>query len=380
LSASFKLQNLAQNPHVYIVCGEASGDLHAANLVAAWKTLNPQIHFSAWGGDRLQAQGVQLEQHIRAMSFMGFLEVLQNLGTIRRQFKQLQQSLLAQKPDLLVLVDYPGFNLRMAKWAKDHDIKVLYYISPTVWAWKQNRVYKIQKYVAKMYCILPFEPAFYARFGIEVAYFGHPLQDEINRFRHTASSCLSFEKPILALLPGSRPQELAQKLPLMLAAAGQFKATHQIVVACAQNIPKSVYEAYCMQHDVFLSEAHTYDLLSKAELALVTSGTATLETALFNVPQVVCYKGAALSIWLARKLVHIKYISLVNLILDKSAVPELIQEECTVEKMQKALQEILPGQVQRAEQLANYAQLQDLLKQSGVSDRIANSMNSYLVS
>jgi lipid-A-disaccharide synthase len=374
------LDTLQQNPYVYIVCGEASGDLHAANLVAAWKTLHPQMTFKAWGGDRLSAQGVELEQHISAMSFMGFIEVVQNLGTIRKQFKQLQQSLLAQKPDLLVLVDYPGFNLRMAKWAHAHGIKVLYYISPTVWAWKQNRVYTIQKYVTKMYCILPFEPAFYDKFGIEVAYFGHPLQDEIHNFKSSEHSQLQFEKPILALLPGSRRQELAQKLPLMLAAAAKFQESHQIVVACANTIPKAVYESYCSAHSVFLSTSHTYDLLSQAELALVTSGTATLETALFDVPQVVCYKGSALSIWLARKLVKIKYISLVNLILNKSAVPELIQEECTIENMQNALSGLLPGQPQRAAQLANYVQLQNLLKQSGVSERIAHSMNSYLAS
>jgi lipid-A-disaccharide synthase len=378
LSASFKLKNLEQSPYVYLVCGEASGDLHAANLVAAWKAINPQITFKAWGGDRLRERGVELEQHISAMSFMGFIEVIQNLGTIRRQFKQLQKSLLVQKPDLLVLVDYPGFNLRMAKWAHAQGIKVLYYISPTVWAWKQNRVYKIQKYVTKMYCILPFEAEFYAKFGIEVAYFGHPLQDEILSYRAKETSQLSFSQPILALLPGSRRQELAKKLPLMLAATAPFKDTHQIVVACAQSIPISVYEAYCLQHDVFLCKAHTYDILSKAELALVTSGTATLETALFSVPQVVCYRGSALSIWLARKLVQIKYISLVNLILDKNAVPELIQEDCTVENMQNALKQIMPGQQQRAEQLANYEQLQGLLKQSGVSSRIAHSMNSYL--
>lgn len=371
---------MQQSPYVYIVCGEASGDLHAANLVAAWKTLRPQITFKAWGGDRLRAQGVELEQHISAMSFMGFIEVVQNIGTIRRQFKQLQQSLLTQKPDLLILVDYPGFNLRMAKWAHDHDIKVLYYISPTVWAWKQNRVYAIKKYVDKLYCILPFEPAFYDKFGIDVAYFGHPLQDEIQSYKNTEHSPLQFEKPILALLPGSRRQELAQKLPLMLAAAAQFQQSHQIVVACANSIPKAVYQSYCSTHSVFLSTSHTYDLLSQAELALVTSGTATLETALFGVPQVVCYKGSALSIWLARRLVKIKYISLVNLILNKSAVPELIQEDCTIENMQNALAGLLPGQTQRAAQLSNYAELHQLLKQSGVSERIAHSMNSYLAS
>jgi lipid-A-disaccharide synthase len=369
---------LKSNPFVYIVCGEASGDLHAANLVASWKQLNSEVTFKAWGGDRLAAEGVEIDQHISAMSFMGFLEVLKNLGTIRRQFKQLQQTLLQNKPDLLVLVDYPGFNLRMAKWAHDHDIKVLYYISPTVWAWKQNRVYQIQKYVTKLYCILPFEPAFYKRFGIEVAYFGHPLNDEITRHQNAAPNHLDFDKPVLAILPGSRPQELEKKLPLMLAAAAPFQQTHQLAIACAPSISKEVYETYCKNYAVFLSTTHTYDLLSKAELALVTSGTATLETALFKVPQVVCYKGSALSIWLARKLVKIKYISLVNLILDQGAVPELIQEDCTVFNMQQALLELLPGEAKRQAQLSSYAQLHELLQQSGTSERIAHSMNAYL--
>ncbi|MEY4596326.1 MAG: hypothetical protein RLZZ506_742 [Bacteroidota bacterium] len=371
---------MKSNPFVYIVCGEASGDLHAANLVAAWKTHNPNVTFKAWGGDRLAAQGVQIDQHISTMSFMGFWEVIQNLGTIRRQFKKLQATLLQQKPAVLVLVDYPGFNLRMAKWAHDHDIKVLYYISPTVWAWKQNRVYQIQKYVAQLYCILPFEPAFYARFGIDVSYFGHPLQDEIASYQKAGSAALVFDKPILALLPGSRPQELEKKLPLMLAAAAHFEATHQIAIACAASIPLETYRAYCPNEAIYLSTAHTYDLLSCAELALVTSGTATLETALFNVPQVVCYKGSALSIWLAKKLVKIKYISLVNLILDRSAVPELIQEDCTASNMQRALRELLPGEAKRQAQLSSYAELHELLQHSGTSERIAKSMNAYLES
>jgi len=379
LNACFNLNLLSQNPHVYIVCGEASGDLHAANLVRAWRQLNPNVHFKAWGGDRLLSEGVELQQHISAMSFMGFLEVVQNLGTIRRQFKQLQQSLLAQKPDLLVLVDYPGFNLRMAKWAYNHGIKVLYYISPTVWAWKKNRVYKIQKYVTKLYCILPFESSFYAQFGIEVAYFGHPLLDEITNYKSIPKSKPRLDRPILALLPGSRPQELAKKMQLMLEPASKFEATHEIVVVCASSVPSTIYQQYVKGHHVVLSHAHTYDVLSKAELALVTSGTATLETALFGVPQVVCYKGSTLSIWLARKLVKIKYISLVNLILDQKAVPELIQDECTALLMQKEIEKLLPGQEHRSAQLASYATLQLFLKQSGVSERIANSMNSFIV-
>lgn len=370
---------MEQNQLVYIVCGEASGDLHAANLVAAWKNIKPQLQFKAWGGDRLAAQGVAIEQHISAMSFMGFLEVLLNIKTINRQFKQLKQSLLAQKPDLLVLVDYPGFNLRMAKWAQEHGIKVLYYISPTVWAWKQSRVYTIQKHVTKLYCILPFEPEFYNRFGIDVAYFGHPLKDEIEHYQQKSRPVIS-AKPILALLPGSRPQELKTKLPLMLEAAAHFKSSHQIAVACIASISPDVYQTYCKGYDVQLSTGHTYDLLAVAELALVTSGTATLETALFKVPQVVCYKGSAISIWLAKKLVKIQYISLVNLILQKNAVCELIQEDCTVANMQAELKKIVPGAPGRAAQLSAYASLQDLLQQSGVSSRIAHSMNSYLPS
>ena len=373
------MHQLEQKQLVYIVCGEASGDLHAANLVAAWKKINPQLQFKGWGGDRLAAQGVTIEQHISAMSFMGFLEVLLNIKTINGQFKQLKQSLLAQKPDVLVLVDYPGFNLRMARWAHEHGIKVLYYISPTVWAWKQNRVYTIQKYVAKLYCILPFEPEFYDRFGLDVAYFGHPLKDEIELYQQKSQPVIS-AKPILALLPGSRPQELKTKLPLMLEAAAHFKSSHQIAVACAASIPPDVYQTYCKGYDVQLSAGHTYDLLAVAELALVTSGTATLETALFNVPQVVCYKGSALSIWLAKKLVKIQYISLVNLILQKNAVPELIQKDCTVANMQAELQKILPGEPERQSQLTHYTDLQILLQQSGVSDRIAHSMNTYLPS
>ena len=374
------MSQLEQNQLVYIVCGEASGDLHAANLVAAWKKTNPQLQFKGWGGDRLAEQGVTIEQHISAMSFMGFLEVLLNIRTINAQFKQLKQSLLSQKPDVLVLVDYPGFNLRMAKWAHEHGIKVLYYISPTVWAWKQNRVYTIQKYVTKLYCILPFEPEFYDRFGIDVAYFGHPLKDEIGRYQATHNTTSTFSKPVLALLPGSRPQELKKKLPLMLAAAAQFQESHQIAVACAATISLDVYQTYCKGYDVHLSTGHTYDLLSIADLALVTSGTATLETALFHVPQVVCYKGSAISIWLAKKLVKIQYISLVNLILQQNAVSELIQEDCTVANMHTELQKLLPGKPQRQAQLTKYADLQALLQESGVSERVANSMNTYLSS
>jgi lipid-A-disaccharide synthase len=370
---------LKTKPHVYILCGEASGDLHAANLVAAWKQLNPAIDFRAWGGDRLQAEGVQLDKHIRELSFMGFWEVFKNLPLIRKQFKSIQNQLLSQKPDLLVLVDYPGFNLRMAKWAKDHGIRVLYYISPTVWAWKQNRVFKIQKYVDQLFCILPFETAFYAKFGIKVQYFGHPLLDEIKRYQHQSIPVNHATKPVLALLPGSRKQELERILPSMLQASKAFDQSHHVVLVCAPHIPMSYYQSFGLGTKLECVQSHTYDTLQRADMALVTSGTATLETALFEVPQVVCYKSSGLSIWLARKIVKIKFISLVNLILDKRAVTELIQETCTVAQMTLELNKIAPETKGRQEQLANYQALKSQLSlQEAPSHLIAKSMNEYL--
>jgi lipid-A-disaccharide synthase len=337
------------NPQVYILSGEASGELHAANLVAAWKQIAPHIQFRAWGGDRLKAEGVQIDKHIRELSFMGFWEVFKNLPVIRKQFKTIQRQLLTEKPDLLILVDYPGFNLRLAKWAKDHGIKVLYYISPTVWAWKQKRVFDIQKYVDQLYCILPFEPSFYAKFGLKVEYFGHPLLDEIERYRSKAPVHAQYDKPILALLPGSRKQELQRLLPVMLEAAKIFENTHRIHLVCAPH------------------------------MALVTSGTATLETALFEVPQVVCYKSSAFSVWLARKLVKIKFISLVNLILDQKVVTELIQESCTPENMCAELKLVAPNTPGRSAQIELYQILKSQLQlQEAPSSLVAKSMNSYL--
>ncbi|MFM6946252.1 MAG: lipid-A-disaccharide synthase [Flavobacteriales bacterium] len=371
------------NPQIYLLCGEASGDLHAANLVAAWKQISPAIQFRGWGGDRLQQEGVHLDKHIRELSFMGFWEVFKNLPVIRKQFKAIQQQLLSQKPDLLILVDYPGFNLRMAKWAKDHGIKVLYYISPTVWAWKQKRVLKIQKYVDQLYCILPFEPAFYAKFGVQVHYFGHPLLDEIERYRSLAPKHQQhqqhFDKPVLALLPGSRKQELHRLLPRMLEAAQAFEQTHQIHLVCAPHIPLAFYESFGLNAAIQCVQSHTYDTLCHADMALVTSGTATLETALFEVPQVVCYRSSALSIWLAKKLVHIKYISLVNLILDQLVVTELIQERCTVQNMVAELHSIAPETTGRAMQIEQYRRLKSqLFLQESPSSLVAKSMHTYL--
>ncbi|MEN9700180.1 MAG: hypothetical protein RLZZ301_1378 [Bacteroidota bacterium] len=364
---------------VFFVCGEASGDLHAANLVHAWKQLRPTLEVHAWGGDRLVAEGAQLHKHIKALNFMGFIEVLKNIRQIRRNFNELQQLLLQLKPDVLVLVDFPGFNLRMAKWAKAHGFKVLYYISPTVWAWKSKRVFQIQAHTDHLFCILPFEPAFYATYGIDVSYFGHPLIDEIDRFRAAGNQApIQASKPILALLPGSRPQEVKAKLPIMLEAALGFQDTHAIFIAATSTISPEVYASILNKAEVHLMYQQTYPLLEVADMALVTSGTATLETALFRVPQVVCYKGSALSIWLAKRLVKIRFISLVNLILNKEAVPELIQEHCTAATMKQALHTIAPNTPGRSLQLKAYQELNDTLSQKGCSAQVARAMDTYL--
>jgi lipid-A-disaccharide synthase len=366
--------------NVFILSGEASGDLHAANLVRAWKKNSSLYEFQAWGGDRLSAEGVEIKKHIRDLAFMGFAEVLQNLPTILRNFKLCKQQITDFQTDVLLLVDYPGFNLRMAKWAKSKGIKVIYYISPTVWAWKENRVFQIKRDVDRMYAILPFEPAFYQKFDIEVQYFGHPLLDEIERFQQQERKELVFPsaKPILALLPGSRKQELRKKLPLMLKAAEAFQDSHQVVIAGAPNLPVSFYQEFQLGNQVSLIQNQTYQLLSQADIALVTSGTATLETALFRVPQVVCYKSSMLSYRIAKALVKIKFISLVNLILDKEVVRELIQNDCQSDLMVLELNKLREGQTPRTEMLKAYDQLITLLGKNGCSEKMALDLIQYL--
>jgi lipid-A-disaccharide synthase len=366
--------------NVFILSGEASGDLHAANLVRAWKKNSSLYEFQAWGGDRLSAEGVEIKKHIRDLAFMGFAEVLQNLPTILRNFKLCKQQILDFQTDVLLLVDYPGFNLRMAKWAKSKGMKVIYYISPTVWAWKENRVHQIKRAVDRMYTILPFEPSFYQKFDIEVQYFGHPLLDEIERFQQQERKelVLPSAKPILALLPGSRKQELRKKLPLMLKAAEAFHDSHQVVIAGAPNLPVSFYHEFQLGDQVSLIQNQTYQLLSQTDIALVTSGTATLETALFRVPQVVCYKSSALSYRIAKALVNIKFISLVNLILDREVVRELIQQDCQSELMVNELNKLCEGQLPRIEMLKAYDQLITLLGENGCSEKMAIDLIQYL--
>jgi lipid-A-disaccharide synthase len=355
----------------YIIAGEASGDLHGGNLVREIRRRNPGAEIRCWGGDRMEAAGAVLVKHYRELAFMGFLEVVANLGTILRNLRFCREDILRFRPDVVVFIDYPGFNIRMASFARRQGFRTVYYISPQVWAWKEGRVKTLRRDVDRMLVILPFEKAFYRRWNWEVEYVGHPLVAEVDARRKasvdaspTSGDSPVARKPIVALLPGSRRQEVRLKLPVMLSVAERFPQC-RFVVAQAPGLDDAFLETFTKGHgSVELRKGDTYGLLASADAALVTSGTATLETALFGVPEVVCYKGSRLSYWIAKKLVKVKFISLVNLIMDREVVRELIQDELTTEKLSAALSSILQPEVS-ARIRSDYAELRELLSQGG---------------
>lgn len=367
----------------YILAGEASGDLHGANLVRALRTEDPEAEIRGWGGELMSAAGAEIVKHYRDLAFMGFLEVVQNLPTILGNFRECKSDILRFRPDALVLIDYPGFNLRMAKWAKRNGIKVFYYISPQLWAWHTSRVKIVRQAVDRMFVILPFEKAFYEKHGVEVDFVGHPLLDVTDKPADDTDFFmqlnLSVKKPLVALLPGSRRQEIDRILPLMAGVAEYFP-DHQFVVAGAPSIEPGFYRKILSSaKNVKLVHNQTYPLLRHATAALVTSGTATLETALFKVPQVVCYQGNALSFWLAKRLVgkRVKYISLVNLIADREVVRELLQDDLTGDNLRNNLRKILEGP-ERALILQQYDEIRRELGTAGASKRTAVLMVKYL--
>ena len=362
---------------IYIIAGEASGDLHGSNLMKELvKVSDDELNFRFWGGDKMAEIGGEPVKHIRDLAFMGFIEVVMNLRTILGNISQCKKDILQFKPDVLLLIDYPGFNLRIAEWAKEQGIKVSYYISPQVWAWKESRVKKIKRAVDQLFVILPFEKAFFAKHGIEAEYVGHPLLDAIEQYRSLETDAVKYivntDRPIIAVLPGSRKQEVAVKLPIMLEALKSF-SDYQVVVAGAPSLEESFYRPY-LDTNVMLVQNATYELLSKAELAVVTSGTATLETALFGVPEVVCYKGSSISYHIAKRLIKIKFISLVNLILDREAVRELIQDECRPDRIREELTALLPGKSGREALKKDYAELSEMLGGGGASKKVAQSL------
>lgn len=369
----------------YIIAGEASGDLHGSNLIREIKKLDNIADIRCWGGDLMEHAGGNLIKHYRELAFMGFIEVVKNIGTIISNLKFCKHDISTFQPDVIVLIDYPGFNLRIAEWAKQRGFKIIYYISPQVWAWKESRVKKIRENVDKMLVILPFEKNFYKKWGFDVEYVGHPLvdvvdsaQNDIDPLPGAILSPLN-EKNIIALLPGSREQEVSKKLPVMLEVSKSFP-DYRFVIAKATSLNDTFYERFLETHkNVRSIRNKTYQLLLQSKAALVTSGTATLETALFGVPQVVCYKGSNISYQIAKRLVKVKYISLVNLIMDKEIVKELIQDEMNVSNLKTELTRILKDQAAINKMKADYANLKKLLSEGGhASKKAAKSIVEFL--
>ncbi|HKL03155.1 MAG TPA: lipid-A-disaccharide synthase [Cryomorphaceae bacterium] len=364
----------------YIIAGEASGDLHGSNLVKNLRIEDSDAEIRAWGGELMEAQGADVVKHYRDLAFMGFSEVLMNIRTILKNFDLCKKSILEFDPDVLILIDYPGFNLRMAKFAHQKGIKVFYYISPQIWAWKQNRVKQIRAYVDQMYVILPFEKEIYAKFDVEVEFVGHPLIDAVEQFKTRIESRSEFlsrhgidDKPYVLLMPGSRKQEIATMLPVMLRAASKIP-DFQYIIAGAPSQDMAFYEKFLEHSGVRVLSGETYPLLTFANAAMVTSGTATLETAIFGVPQVVCYKGGFISYLIARSLVKIKYISLVNLIMDREVVTELIQRDLSVKKLMKEFKQIAFESERQTALLNDYKELHALLGGGGASALTAKLM------
>ena len=371
----------------YIIAGEASGDLHGSNLIREIKKKDTAADIRCWGGDKMEAAGATLVKHYKELAFMGFLEVIKNLGTILKNIKVCKEDILQYQPTTLILIDYPGFNLRIAKWAKEQGIPVIYYISPQVWAWKENRVKLIKECVDKMLVILPFEKEFYKKWNYEVEYVGHPLVEVVDGFLNNEKENIEQgtrnieqgNKNTIALLPGSRQQEILKKLPIMLEVARHFP-DYQFVVAKAPGLDESFYaELLAPYKNVSSVVNKTYQLLLQSKAALVTSGTATLETALFGVPEVICYKGSTFSYQIAKRLIKIKFIGLVNLIMDKEVVKELIQDELTVENLKRELNLLLTDETKQEQLKKNYAALKNLLSKGGhASANAAASIHAFI--
>jgi len=360
----------------YIIAGEASGDLHGSNLMKALmeKDNNAEIRF--WGGDMMQDVGGTLVKHYRDLAFMGFFEVFMNIRTIFRNIKFCKQDILNFQPDILILIDYPGFNLRIAEFARKNGFKIHYYISPQIWAWKENRIKKIKRDVDEMYVILPFEKEFYEeKHNFPVHFVGHPLIDALsNRGLVEEQKFLKehdlSNKPVIALLPGSRKQEIRKMLSVMLKMVDKFP-NYQFVIAGAPSQPFEFYKQFIQRQNVKFVSNKTYDLLSVSYAALVTSGTATLEASLFKIPEIVCYKTSWLSYQIGKRLINLKFISLVNLIMNREVVKELVQNDFNEIKLEQELHKILDG-YNRAVLFLDYYDLEQKLGGKGASKKVAD--------
>ncbi|WP_047416665.1 lipid-A-disaccharide synthase [Cellulophaga sp. Hel_I_12] len=367
----------------YVIAGEASGDLHGANLIKELKAVDPQASIRCWGGDLMQAAGGHLVKHYKELAFMGFLEVFTNIATIFKNISFCKEDIHEFQPDVLIFIDYSGFNLRIAKWAKKEGFKTSYYIAPQIWASREGRIEKIKSTIDNMYVTLPFEKEFYEKkHQYKVHFVGHPLIDAVENYPKIDSLSfkkeydLSLNKPIIALLPGSRKQEVSKMLLVMLSVAQDFP-DYQFVIAGAPSLDEEFYTPFLKNTNIGLIFNKTYEILQVAHAALVTSGTATLETALFKVPQVVCYKGSWISYQIAKRIITLKYISLVNLIMDRELVKELIQENLTTHNLKTELSHILDPS-KRKTLLENYDLLEEKLGGSGASKNTAQLIYQQL--
>jgi len=364
----------------YLIAGERSGDTHAAHLLHELKQQDAAADFRYWGGEQMQAEGGHLVHHYRELAVMGFWETATSLLKFRRYLRECQADILAYQPDVLVLVDYGGFNLRMAAWAKEHGIRVFYYISPKIWAWNQSRGEKIKAYVDRMFVIMPFEEEFYQRFDYKVDYIGNPTADQVAAFRPDPNFMtqhgLDPKREIIAVLPGSRKQEIEEMLHEMLAVLPAFQE-YQFVVAGVSNLDRAYYQHF-ERNGIKVIIDQAFDLLSRASAALVTSGTATLETALFDVPQVVCYRTSAITYMVGKAVIKVPYISLVNLIVGREVVPEFIQSKFTARYLLDELKRLLTDKKYIARQKAGYAELRQKLGQHSAARQTAALMVQYL--
>ena len=355
----------------YLIAGEASGDMHAANLMKELRFFDAKAQFQGFGGDKMQAQELQLVKHFKDMAFMGFLEVIANLNKIRKNLEIAKTDIQSFQPDVLILIDYPGFNLRIAKFAKKLGIKVVYYITPQVWAWKKGRVKQLKRDTNLLIPILPFEKDFFTKHGVESTFVGHPLLDELT---NSSRKSVETEKPVIALLPGSRKQEIKKMLPLMMELADYF-IDYQFIIAGAPSIPSSFYRSITGDSYLPISTDKTYEVLKGAKAAVVTSGTATLEAAILRVPQVVCYRTSRVSFWIGKLLIKVNFISLVNLILKKQVVVELVQDDFNKESLTREVEKLL-NKKKRTVLFKEYEDLILKLGTKGASRRAAKAIIS----
>ncbi len=364
----------------FIIAGEQSGDLHGSNLIRSLYETDAEADITCWGGDLMEAAGARLLVHYKKTAIMGFVSVITNLGTISGNLELCKKNIIEFNPDVVIFIDYPGFNLRIAEFAKGAGYKTFWYISPKLWAWNEGRVKKIRKYVDRMFIIFPFEVDFYKKHGISVNYLGNPLVDETDKRisgfsskSDTAKMLNAGDKPVIAMLAGSRRHEIEQILPEMLKIVPHFPQ-YQFILAGVKNIPDELYLKIIGDKPVMLIKEKTYEILYSSEAALVTSGTATLEAALHGTPQVVCYKGDFISMVIAWMVIKVKYISLVNLIMDREVIKELVQYDLTEKNLREELKSILPGGSKRESIISDYEKLKDRLGPAGASSRIAEEM------